>query len=156
MLDGWLPVCSFENICINKYLKKTGFQSLIQKEPTIFFFCGVLNNVTQVIVVPGGTNAMGEPDYGHAGVSSTGHGDAHARPAAAQALRPHQTPDQPHHDEEHPGTGHLPAVHHILTAVCRSVYRVSSLETSNYTDFCDERKASGHLSNLSLQKKILL
>lgn len=62
---------------------------------------------------------MGELDNGHAGVAGAGHGDADARPAAAQALRPHQAPHQPHHDEEHPRTGYLPALYYLLTAICR-------------------------------------
>lgn len=62
---------------------------------------------------------MGEPDHGHAGVPGPGHGDADARPAAAEALRPDQAAHQPHHDEEHPRTGHLSALYYILFAVCR-------------------------------------
>lgn len=62
---------------------------------------------------------MGKLDHGHAGVPGAGDGDADARPAAAQAVRPDQAPHQSHHDEEHPRTGHLPALHYILASICR-------------------------------------
>lgn len=64
---------------------------------------------------------MGEPHNGHAGLAGPGDGDADPRPAAAQALRPHQTAHLAHHDEEHPRPGAVPAVHHLLAAVCRLV-----------------------------------
>lgn len=69
----------------------------------------------------GRSNAVGEPDHGHARLAGAGHRDADARPAAAQAVRPHQAADLAHHDEEHHRPGHLPADRHLCAAVRRYV-----------------------------------
>ncbi|XP_059924195.1 plasma membrane calcium-transporting ATPase 1-like isoform X5 [Gadus macrocephalus] len=60
-----------------------------------------------------GADAVGQPDHGHPGLPGPGHRAPHRVSSAAPALRPQQAPHLPHHDEEHPGTRHLPARHHL-------------------------------------------
>lgn len=65
---------------------------------------------------------MGQPHHGHARLPRPRHRNADPRPAAAKALRKDQTPHQPHHDEEHPRPGDIPALHYLLTVIRRSVW----------------------------------
>lgn len=65
----------------------------------------------------GCTNVVGEPHYGHLGVTGPGHGGPDARPPAKETVRPHQATHIPHHDEEHPGPGGLHDLGHILFVI---------------------------------------
>ena len=56
---------------------------------------------------------MGEPDHGHACLARARHGASLRGAAPAQAVRAHQAPHLPHHDEEHRRARHLPAGRHL-------------------------------------------
>lgn len=67
----------------------------------------------------GRSNVVGELDYGHTGIVGVGHGVTHVRPVVTETLRPHETSDITHHDEEHHRPGRLPTDGHLLAVVCR-------------------------------------
>ena len=61
----------------------------------------------------GRADAVGQPYYGHARITRAGHGNAHARSAAEEALRQNETPHLQDDDEEHSWSGRLSVDRHF-------------------------------------------
>jgi len=68
------------------------------------------------------SDAVGEPDNGHIGVSCTGDRAAYGGDAEAQAVRTHKAADLTDDDEEHYRTRRLPAHHYLHRSLCRSFF----------------------------------
>lgn len=62
-------------------------------------------------------DVMGQPHHGHLCVTRPGHRAPDRSPAAQEAIWPQQASHLSHHDEEHFGSGSVPARHHLHSAL---------------------------------------
>lgn len=66
-------------------------------------------------------DVVGQPHHGHLRFAGSRHRAANRGPAAQGPVWPQQAAHLPNHDEEHPGTRHLPADHNLRPALPWSV-----------------------------------